>query len=661
MKRFLPDFILIALLVALSIFFYRHTITNWPSHIHAWTQGDRYALAIKFADSGLNLFKPRTYNLQTKDGITAVDFPIHDYAVGVLMYLSGSRLPVIFRLYTLFFSMLGCWFLFRLARDAGGSALKGMAAAVFVFTCPVITYYQTGFIPSATSFSLVMMGYFFYFRYQKNADSGDFYWATGLMTMAALSRSPFNIFLFATLLQQGLGWWRHKKINRREASAYALAFLVIAAANLYKIWLAQEYGSQFLGQLRPARNLEVLGQIIQSVRERWTFQVGTRGHYAVLLLAVLFLALRLIQRNLDHLNRRMLLQSAVSLAGGLVYFTLMASQFVDHEYYFMDSLYPGLVLLLVAGLAGMPDTRMFQGKVWCAVVAAALVWGAMDSKSVQEIKYSDKQSEQAETTRKNFIGSAALLDSLQIPRQARMLVIDAWSTNLPLILMDRMGYTLMSTRRDVLTAAVDWDYDFAVVQDLYFPSDVVSNYPEFLSRFSRTGGNGRISVFKKNTVPRSATLVEALGIGKIWKSDSFDFQGVAGTGAWKFDSLCSTIYRSAPQSGLLAQKREFGPTLQMDAGASDGRRPFGKILFEGWYRAGVAGGKLHTVVTIESNGQVDYYGGYAFNVDSTGTWQSFHALFYLPEAAPPGQQLKCYIWNPDGAEAYLDDFKVTLY
>lgn len=661
MKRFLPDFILIALLVALSVFFYRHTITNWPSHIHAWTQGDRYALAIKFADSGLNLFKPRTYNLQTKDGITAVDLPIQDYAVGMLMYLSGSRIPFIFRFYTLLFSILGCWFLFRLARDASGSAIKGITAAVFVFTCPVITYYQTGFIPTATSFSLVLMGYYFYFRHQKEAPTSDFYWATGLMTVAALSRSPFNIFLFAILLQQGLGWWQDKKINRREASAFAVAFLIIAAANLYKIWLARVYGSQFLGQLRPARSLEVLGQIMQSVQERWTFQVCTRGHYAVLALAVLWLTLRLFQRKCDLLTRRMLLQSGIALAGGLVYFALMASQFVDHEYYFMDSLYPGMVLLLVTGLTCTPDPRSLQGKVLYTVMAAALVWGALDSKKVQEIKYSDKLSEQAETTRKNFIGSGVLLDSLQIPRDARMLVIDAWSTNIPLILMDRMGYTLMSTRRDVLTTAVDWDYDFAVVQDLYFPSDVVSNYPEFLSRFTRIGGNGRISVFKKNAADRPATLTEALGIKKVWRADSIDFRDTSGTGAWKLDQLAAETYVSPPQSGLLDKSREFGPTFDIETGANDGRRPFGKVLFEGWYRARVPGGKLHTVTTLESNGQVDYYGGYAFHVDSVGAWQSFHGLFYLPETAPPGQRLKCYIWNPDGAEVYLDDFKVTLY
>ncbi|HRI59067.1 MAG TPA: glycosyltransferase family 39 protein, partial [Saprospiraceae bacterium] len=631
-QHFLPDLILFAFLIALSIFFYNKTISFWPSHIHAWTQGDRYALAIKFADTGLNLFKPRTFNLQTKGGITAVDLPVHDYAVGVIMNLTGSRSPLTFRLYTLIFSILGCWFLFRLARDAGGSAAKGLAVAVFVFTCPVITYYQTGFIPSATSFSAVLMGYYFYFRYQKGLELRNFYWAIGLLTLAALSRSPFNIFLFATLLQQALGWLQKRKVVRREALAYCIAYAVVIAANLYKIWLAQVYGSQFLGKLLPAPNLEVFGQILRSVLERWTFQVFSMGHYALLALAFFFLTLRLIQKKADILIRQIHLQSALAIAGGMIYFVLMARQFVDHEYYFMDCLYPGVALLLVAGMSCLPAGPVAARLLSGAFIVICLVAGAIASKKVQELKYADKPSEQAETTRKNFIGSERLLDSLGIAGNAKMLVIDAWSTNIPLILMNRMGYTLLSTRKEVLVSALNWDYDYVVVQDLYFPSDVVSNYPEILQRLERVGGNGRITVFRKSSAQRAPTLAEALGIERVWKTDSFDFQNNLTTSGWQYARFSADKFVSPAQAGLLRKEDEFGPTFAIVVGENKGRRDFSKVLFEGWYYAKNSDDKLHTVATLENNGQPGYYSGYSFRVDSTGQWRQFHSLFYLPDS-----------------------------
>lgn len=661
MRRILPDLILPALLTVLSIFFYHKTIAFWPSHIHAWTQGDRYALAIKFADTGLNLFKPRTFNLQTKDGITAVDLPVHDFAVGVLMKLTGSREPVIFRLYTLIFSILGCWFLFRLARDASGSAIKGIAVAVFVFTCPVIVYYQAGFIPSATSFSATLMGYFFYFRYKNSLKAGDFYWAVALLALAALSRSPFNIFLFATLIQQGLGWFQKRQIVRREIAAYAIAYSAIIAANLQKIWLAQVYGSQFLGKLLPAPNFEVFGQILYSVSERWTFQLFSMGHYVLLALSVFFLVFRMIQGKTTGPTRQILLQSGLALAGGALYFVLMARQYVDHEYYFMDSLYPGAILLLTAGIVCVPFDTAARRRLWSTVMALCLVAGVVESKKVQETKYSDALSKASETTRKNFIGSEALLDSLGVPPGASMLVIDAWSSNIPLILMNRMGYTLLSTTRPNLMRALDLDCDYVVVQNLYFPSDVVSNYPEILGRLQRVGGNGRITVFRKAPSPGTLTLTEALGIKKVWRVDSLDFDDSTATSPW------SNIYRSAERfvspshAGLIKKGMEFGPTLVLKASENAGRRFFDKVLFEGRYFASASGGKIHAIATLESNGHTDFYEGYAFRVDSAGQWRSFHTLFFLPDSSRHDQQLKCYIWNPEGLELFLDDLSVTLY
>lgn len=661
MRRFLPDLILLALLTVLSIFFYHKTIVFWPSHIHAWTQGDRYALAIQFADAGLNLFKPRTFNLQTKDGITAVDLPVHDYAVGVAMKLTGSREPVIFRLYTLIFSILGCWFLFRLARDASGSATKGIAVAVFVFTCPVIVYYQDGFIPSATSFSAALMGYFFYFRYKNSLKTGDFYWAVVLLALAALSRSPFNIFLFATLLQQGLAWFQKRNIVRKEIIAYAIAYSVIIAANLYKIWLAQVYGSQFLGKLLPAPNLEVFGQILQSVAERWTFQLFGIGHYALLAFAVFFLGYRLIQGKTTDSVCPLVLQSGLALAGGAFYFVLMARQFVDHEYYFMDSLYPGAILLLTAGLACIPFDTVGQRRFGTIVMAVCLAAGIVESKKVQETKYSDALSKASETTRKNFIGSEALLDSLGVARDASVLVIDAWSSNIPLIMMNRMGYTLLSTTRPNLISALDLDCDYVVVQNLYFPSDVVSNYPEILGRLQRIGGNGRITVFRKIPSQGTLTLTEALGIEKIWRVDSLDFDDSTATSPWSNTHRSAERFISPSHAGLIKKGAEFGPTLVLTAGKNAGRRDFGKVLFEGRYFASESGGKIHAITALESNGHTDFYEGHAFRIDSAGQWRSFHALFFLPDTSRNDQQLKCYLWNPEGLELYLDDFKVTLY
>lgn len=652
----LPNLLCVALLAALSIFFYRDTIASWPSHIHSWTQGDRYALAVKFADTGLNLFKPRTFNLVTKGGITAVDLPVHDWAVGVLMKILGSRSPAIFRLYTLALSMLGCWFLFRLARDVSGSIAKGLAVAVFVFTCPTITYFQAGFIPSATSFAVAMMGYYFYFRYQKWLEIKDFYWALGLMTLAALSRSPFNVFFFAVLLQQGLGWFQKRKIAQKEALAFAVAYTVIIASNLYKVWMTKVYGSQFLGGLTPADSFGEFVQILGSVRERWTFQLFSIGHYVLLAVAVLFLTIRLLRKQTEALTRQIFLQSALALAGGMIYFVLMAKQFVAHEYYFMDSLYPGIVLLLVAGMQCVPFKTLIASVFFVALVLICLGSGALASKKVQDIKYADSPTDLGEITRKNFVGAGSLLDSLGISRDAKILVLDAHSTNIPLIHANRMGHTLLTTNRKTITESLRLDFDFVVVQDISLPSEIIFPCPELLRQLERVGGNGRVSVFRYDPAGKGeGNLKTLLNIQNTRLESTLDFEPGSPAPFWFTDSPTAKMNNSTV--GSIQKDKEYGPRFIIPIE----RFHFRRVLFEGNFYTENQGDKVDIIASVESNGVMSYFFGYPVVLSEKGAWTKFQGIFELPENTPPGRELKCYLWNPGGVEVYFDNLKVTLY
>ena len=98
---------------------------EFPKFIHGWAQSDRYALAQGFINNGFNLFKPETlvYNHQfptnwlrpSNSTITAVDFPIHEYMVAIIMTIVNSTAPLVFRLYTLLYSFVGLFFLYKLS------------------------------------------------------------------------------------------------------------------------------------------------------------------------------------------------------------------------------------------------------------------------------------------------------------------------------------------------------------------------------------------------------------------------------------------------------------------------------------------------------------------------------------------------------------------
>ena len=63
MKKYLNDITAIFTIVLLGILFQINYVNDFPSHIHAWSQSDRYALAQGFVNNDLNFFKPETFSL----------------------------------------------------------------------------------------------------------------------------------------------------------------------------------------------------------------------------------------------------------------------------------------------------------------------------------------------------------------------------------------------------------------------------------------------------------------------------------------------------------------------------------------------------------------------------------------------------------------------
>ena len=184
-------------------------INEFPSNIHAWAQSDRYALSLGFVKNDLNFFKPETFVLNrqfpnnwkvpSEVGTTAVDFPLHDFIPAVIMKLSGKKSPVIFRLYILFYSFLGLFFLFKLNFLFTKNIYKSLFILIFAATSPVFVYYQGGFLPTIPSLSNSFIGIYFYFNYLKTENKKHFYLSLAFITLATLCRSTFLITLFSIL------------------------------------------------------------------------------------------------------------------------------------------------------------------------------------------------------------------------------------------------------------------------------------------------------------------------------------------------------------------------------------------------------------------------------------------------------------------------------
>lgn len=649
--------VVLAVLILLSAIFYYNTLDLPPAFIHSWTQADKYALVLGFLDNGLNFFKPRTYNLMTREGITGVDFPVHEYLVAWLMKLSGSRNPAIFRCYVLLWSIAGHFFFFRLVREASGSFRSGLAVALFLFSCPIIVYYQAGFLPSSTAFSTALIGYYWYFRYDKSRQKAHFQWSIAFLALSVLVRTPFHIFLFAVATQEAWRRWRGQR-NRFVLPALVTAYACIFAWTLYKNWLTRHYGSLFLDRLMPAGSGVELLDLIQLVWSKWHAQFFTAFHAAIWLSVVgagLLFCLR--QKKLP--GGSIAVQGFLATAGGLAYFPLMARQFVDHEYYFLDCLYLGPVLLLAAGMTVLTRVSGWRKNALHLLLFLLLAGGVWQSRRVQDLKYATTDWDRGEATRRHFRGADQLLNSLGVPDTAKMLVIDAYSFNLPLIMMRRRGYTVLATTPAELQESLERPFDYAVIQNAWYAPDVVANFPEILSKLERVGGNADISILRRRRSAGVSLVEEHLGVKSHFLNESMGFQGAKPASHWqKCDATSPDSENPGNVIGVMTARDEFGPLFLVE----NLSQPCTKVLFEGRIRPDEQAAALRVAVSLnQPDGSLRFYADQTVVSGKPGEWKSIYAFFDLPSEHLAGNTLKCYVWNPDKHAFLLDDFRVAVF
>lgn len=503
---------LIIIIVVLGFVFHYKYLNEFPSHIHAWAQSDRYALALGFLDNGLNFFKPQTFifnhqfphhwELPSDKTITAVDFPIHDYIPALLMKLSGTISPWVFRSYILLYSFLGLFFLFKLAYSITNDYLKSVFVVVFAASSPIYVYYQGGFLPTIPSLSNTMIGIYFYYRHLKENKKIDFWLSVFWLTLAALARTTFAIPIVAVMVNEFFRWLKKETGFASKVIPVSISILALLSYFLYNGYLREKYGSIFLNYIMPPDDFQHLKEIFKSVYDLWIFQYFSIPHYLVLLvvflLAVYFIAKRKSAFSKEKIYFGSLL--LVYIFGCAVFTFLMLRQFPDHDYYFLDTFYLPIVAFFILFLSQIPMVKTRKSKI----IAIPIVSLTSLLLMLQPIKYQETRRETGSqnktiATIKNFKNASEFLDSLEISHNSKILVIDVVAPNIPFILMQRKGFGIMNVSRKNIEETLKWDFDFIVIQNGYLISEVYVEYPEILSKLNKIGDNGKISVFTLST------------------------------------------------------------------------------------------------------------------------------------------------------------------
>lgn len=662
------------LIIFLGFFYQFKYINEFPSHIHAWAQSDRYALSLGFLDNGLNFFKPQTfvYNHQfpndwkvpSDETITAVDFPIQEYVSALLMKITGNTEPVIFRIYILLYSFIGLFFLFKLSYTVTKDYLKSIFVVIFAATSPVYVYYQAGLLPTIPSLSNSIIGIYFYYLYLKENKNKSFNISILILTLAALSRTTFAIPLVSVLAIEFIRLMKRETNFLNKLIPVGISILSLLSYFLYNGFLREKYGSLFLNHIMPPDNFGHAKEIIMYVFDTWFFQYFTELHYFILAVILVVFAFFMIIRksNISKTNAYFGLLALTYLFGCLIFSYLMMGQFSDHDYYFLDTFFLAIIMALIFIFSLIPSAEKRNFKIITISILCFVSYLLI----LQPIKSQEKRREtgfwdMTATTVNNYKNSSVFLDSLGISKSSKILVIDAVAPNIPFILMQRKGYAVMNTNKKNIEQALKWNFDYIVFQNEYFIPDIYTTYPEILSKLIKVADNGKISVCKHSN-NKKQSLLDFIGLtckkSLFTKIETFENTNDS---SWQNINKSYKYAKSGNSSGHLTPDIIYGLTYQtknLPALKSSSRA----LFFSSYFLKDTAVG-CEIVVSINEDGKNIYYKSYDLNemIKQKNVWIQVSQLFQLPIVQDENYELTIFIWNKGRSELFYDNFEFTIY
>ena len=632
-------FLLAGWFVALSIRI-QGNLNEFPAHIHAWTQSDRYAIAEGFVENGGNLFLPRTRNLkpnfegtvQHPQGITSVDFPLPEYLSSIFMKVAGNQDPIWCRIVQVIFGILGLYALFRIGFSSSGM-LFSLMPLLLLLSSPSFMYYMVGFIPSIPAISLVLIGLmFFYVR--KNETAGIL-----IATLGAMIRTPLIIMVVAMIIQ----WFYGNPKKKGFSLGLIFSFILYLSWFIWSKYLKYNFGSIFLGKIMPVESLDELLYFINSSLDKWWDHIFS--NWAILPF-LLFLAMILYVRAFGKLMRNTYFRiGLISLTGGIIYALLMIKQFENHDYYFLDAfLLP--ILLLSIGISAVFKEVVSTRYLGFIIAGFICILIPIQSISLNDILQKRRETgpwDRYAITIKNFKGADKLLDSLSIPRSEPIVIIDSYSTNAPLLLSKRYGYTIQTTSPEELKKVFKLPVKYAIIQHDYLRSDVIINAPDYLNRFKRIGGNRYLSVYKLENIKQTEEEFAGVSGHKIL------FQGTEQN--W-------INMEQASDSMLIVDQKEYGPTFRLKLSP--------KIPVVIWMNTIIKTAEQESGIEMifkRKSPQGDITRSYALNdYGKNHTHFNFKAMIPM-DAVAGGGDIEFFLYNPQSVKVYMKkpDFRIYQY
>ncbi len=344
---FLSVFLLAGFL--LRLYRFSGPVADW----HSWRQADTSSVSRNFVSTGFDLLHPRFDDLSNvpsgwydnPQGYRFVEFPIYNVLqAGSFIIFGHLTIEQWGRLVTIFCSLFSAAFLYLIVKRRQ-NLLSGLLAAFFFIFLPFNIYFSRTILPDPMMVTFILGGIYFFDLWlgkEKFTIFNPQFLLALIFSMGAFLIKPFAVFFMLPMLY--LAYERFGINLFKKWQLWLFAILSILPFGLWRVWM-QQYpaGIPQSMWLFNGNNIRFKGAFFQ-----WLFaqRIGEMilGYWGLVIFGL----------GLVFANKKNYLFFLSFIVGSLIYFSVVATGNVQHDYYQIPVI-PGIAIFLGIGGAFLID------------------------------------------------------------------------------------------------------------------------------------------------------------------------------------------------------------------------------------------------------------------------------------------------------------------
>ncbi len=654
----------IAVLVLAWYYDYPHWIMERPQSTHNWRQSDCASLTLNYHQQELPFTKPQTHGMVSDGGTSSKNAPsemsIYYWGVAQLYSFFGPSETILRGLNTFFFlsGIVGfMWGLFHLSNNLTWSVLLGLV----IFTSPVLVYYGSNYLTNAPSFGMALWGLSFFIVFTQSGRIKYWWGAVFFYFLAGCFKLPGLFLLFSIGGVIAVSRFkRHYSIPALSFWKYLSGILIILIPVMSWVLYARKYNLAhdtvyFSTTTFPMWSYswpEVQVMFSQMI-SNWGYQYFHPVSYVFFLFLLFFCLVR--WRKMRSVFRGIL---GVLLLGLSFYFVLQFFTFVDHDYYTINMfILPAFLLVLFTDYLLAWKPALLKSPLMQMLLALFVAGNAIYAREQLTFRYHEYPN--------NFRKERPLLyqpdtedwlNSLGVGIEDSIIFIPDFS-HTSLYLLNRYGWTNSKMVFKDSSRNIYFNQDAEGVQRSiergarYLLVYGVENIYDlsYLHPFEKhlSGEKEGLYVFDLQDTVRNFKP----GRGELYSSQFFDFENELPL-RWKGTSISSDHALSGTYS-LAGANTPYLTSVSLHS-----LKAGMLIEVEVWIHKGEEVSRVLPVIQSEESGLL-------FRQEEKVTnhreeWQLFSQSYVVTEKVAR-KGVKVFLWNPEKAPVWFDDYKITVY